>query len=160
MMTGDIRKAIAVIGVGNSLYGDDGFGTAVVARLKDEPLPEDVDVIDAGAVGIDLLDYLTAYRQVIIVDAARMGLAPGTLKVFRPEEVRSLEAGSPLSLHSTDILGVIELAGALNEPIADIHVVAVEPEYLGPRDSLSPTAERAIPGAVSEIVAIVGGSAE
>ena len=159
-MTDDIRKPTAVIGVGNSLYGDDGFGAAVVGRLKDESLPEDVDVIDAGAVGIDLLDYLTAYRQVIIVDAARMGLAPGTVKVFRPEEVRSLEAGSPLSLHSTDILGVIELAGALNEPIADVHVVAVEPEYLGPRDSLSQSAERAVPRAVSEVLSAIGGSTE
>ena len=149
------RKATAVLGVGNLLYGDDGFGPRVAQALADEDLGEGVDVIDAGAIGVDLLDYLTEYRRVIIIDAADMGVEAGALRVFTPDEVRSLKKGSQLSLHSTDILGVIELGTALDSPLAEITVIAVQPELLAPADHLSEKASAAIPEAVERVHAML-----
>lgn len=146
------RKPVAVIGVGNPLFGDDGFGIRVVEELRKAPdLPEGVDVIDGGSMGVELIEYLEDYRRVIIVDAAEMGLSHGEMRVVRPEEVRSLEKGKPLSLHSTDILGTIELGRVLNKTLADIYVVAVEPEILEIREGLSPKVEAAVKAAIDEI---------
>jgi hydrogenase maturation protease len=146
------RKEIVILGIGNTLYADDGFGPRAseicAGRFAER---DDVDVVDAGPIGIDLIEYLTDYRRVVIVDAAVMGLAPGTIRVFTPDEVRSAEKGANLSLHSTDILGVIELAKALEKPIADVHVVAVEPKVLEPREGLSEAVAAALPFAVDEV---------
>ena len=144
------RKLLAVVGVGNLLYGDDAVGVKAVWELKNAPLPGGVDVIDAGAVGVGLLDFLTEYKAVVIIDAADMGLPAGTVKVFKPDDVRSLKSGSALSLHSTDILAVIELGKTLGEQLADVHVVAVQPEFVGPRSGLSRPAKRALPAAIAE----------
>ncbi|MHC4713682.1 MAG: hydrogenase maturation protease [Planctomycetota bacterium] len=162
----DRRKLVAILGIGNTLYGDDGFdtlygddgfGPRVARQLAETPLPAGVDVIDAGAIGIDLLDYLTGYDRVIIIDAAEMGLEPGTIRTFAPDQVRSLEKGTPLSLHSTDILGVIELAKALGKPVAEIHVVAVQPEFVGPGEHLSEEVKQAVEPAVREVRALLPG---
>ena len=147
----DRQYTTAVIGVGNILYGDDGFGPRVVERLEGEDLAPGVDVIDGGSIGIDLLDYLTEYDRVIVIDAAEMGLEAGTLRVFTPDEVRSLEKGTPLSLHSTDILGVIELAKALGKPIGDVHIVAVQPRFVGPREDLSEPVRAALERAAAQV---------
>ena len=155
-MSDPARKPTAVLGIGNLLYGDDGFGPRVAQALAGQRLGEGVDVIDAGAIGVDLLDYLTEYRRVIIIDAADMGLEPGTLRTFAPEEVRSLKKGSQLSLHSSDILGVIELGAALGAKLADITVIAVQPELLAPGDRLSETVEAAVAGAAARVKELIG----
>ncbi len=54
--------------------------------------------------------------------------------------VMSLKPGKALSLHSTDILGVIELGKTLGEKLAEVTIVAVQPEFVGPREGLSETA--------------------
>jgi hydrogenase maturation protease len=155
-MTEQGKNRTAVIGVGNILYGDDGFGPRVVERLQGEDLGHGVDVIDGGSIGIDLLDYLTEYDRVIIVDAAQMGLEPGELRVFTPGQVRSLEKGAPLSLHSADVLGVIKLAGAIGKPIGDVHIVAVQPQFVGPHDGLSETVRPALDGAAAQVRGLIG----
>jgi len=155
-MNSDTRKPVAVIGVGNPLYGDDGFGIAAIEALRKETLPPGVDLIDGGTLGVDLLEFLKDYRTVIIIDAAEMGLAPGTVRVFRPDEVRSLKPGHPLSLHHTDVLGVIELGKTLGETLADIYIVAVEPEVLEMREGLSAHVAVAFSSALREIRYIAG----
>ena len=150
----DPRKHIAIIGVGNPLYGDDGFGMRAIEEMRKAPLPEGVDLVEGGTLGVDLIEFLKDYRTVIIIDAAQMGLAPGTVRVFRPEEVRSLKPGHPLSLHHTDVLGVIELGMTLGEELADVYVVAVEPEVLEIREGLSPAVEEALAEAIAEVVSL------
>ena len=141
---------VAVIGIGNPLYGDDGFGVRVIEELNKTSLPGGVDVIDGGSLGVGLLEFLKTYPAVILLDAADMGLAPGTLNVFKPEEVRSLERGHSLSLHSTDILAVIELAEVLEEEIGDIHIIAVQPRPVCLGHGLSEEVEKAIPAAITQ----------
>ena len=146
------RKKTAVIGVGNVLYGDDGFGVRVACELKTAKLPRGVEVIDGGSVGVGLIEYLKDYEQVIIIDAADMGLPPGTLKVFRPEEVKSLKSDRTFSLHSADVLGVIELGMALGEKLAEVTIIAVQPEFVGAREGLSAVVEAAVAKGVAEAI--------
>ena len=141
---------IAVIGVGNLLYADDGFGVRVVEALRAAP-PAGADLIDGSTLGVGLIEYLKDYATVIIVDAADMGLAPGTLRVFQPDDVRNTKTGSPLSLHSADILGVIALGRALGETLADVYVVAVQPEMLGIREGLSDSVAASVAGAAEMV---------
>jgi len=157
-MTENHIKPVAVIAVGNTLYGDDGFGPRVLEEIKKEPLPERCDTIDASTMGVGLLEYLKGYERVVIIDAAEMGLEPGSVRAFKPDEVRSLEKGAVLSLHSADVLGVIALGKALAEQLADIHIVAVQPERIGLGEGLSDVVEAAVPEAVTQVKRIACGT--
>jgi coenzyme F420 hydrogenase subunit delta len=71
-----------VAGCGNPLFGDDGFGPAVIEKLRNFPLPSNVKVLDAGTSGPDLvfpLLDLTITRTLIIVDIIDFGGLPGSI---------------------------------------------------------------------------------
>jgi hydrogenase maturation protease len=76
---------VLVGGIGNVFLGDDGFGVAVVERLRALPLPPAVDVVDFGIRGVDLAYALSEYEAAILVDCVRRGGAAGTLYVLEPE---------------------------------------------------------------------------
>ena len=76
---GEERK-IAVLGIGNPLLGDDGFGVAVVNAFKSTlGEPPDVELIDGGSLGIYLLPYLEGKTHIIVVDAVDFGGKPGEI---------------------------------------------------------------------------------
>jgi hydrogenase maturation protease len=77
---------VLVAGIGNIFLGDDGFGVEVARRLRDEPLPDGVDVADFGIRGVHLAYELAEarYDAVILVDAVPRGEPPGTLFVIEP----------------------------------------------------------------------------
>jgi hydrogenase maturation protease len=74
---------ILVLGLGNVLMGDDGFGPAVVrafdAAFETGP---DVDVIDIGTPGLDLMPWLADAERIVIVDTIKSTLVPGSIRVY------------------------------------------------------------------------------
>ncbi|WP_456373886.1 coenzyme F420-reducing hydrogenase, FrhD protein [Methanocaldococcus sp.] len=85
------KKDILVVGCGNLLFGDDGFGCEVVKKLENI-VPENVEVIDAGASGAYYLMTLVDedIKKIIVVDAIEFGLKPGTLKKIDVDELPNL----------------------------------------------------------------------
>ena len=72
-----------VLGLGNVLMGDDGFGPAVVrAFLERYDVVQEVEVIDLGTPGLDLTPWMTDTNHVIFVDTVKEDLAPGSLSVY------------------------------------------------------------------------------
>ncbi len=80
-----------VLGVGNLLLGDEGFGVHAVRLLQEEGVPDGVVLEDGGTAGVDLLDLITAFDRVILIDLLRV--APGETRPKVPAEtVRGSEA--------------------------------------------------------------------
>ena len=76
---------ILIVGFGNVLLGDDGFGVEVVKRLGATSLPTSVEILDVGIGGLDfVLTLMAGYEEAIVVDAVQRGQPPGTLYVFTP----------------------------------------------------------------------------
>jgi len=127
-----------VIGLGNPLMGDDGAGVAVLERLRDEwDLPPEVELIDGGTWGMNLLPLVESARHLILVDAIRSGMAPGTLTVLERRELPryfSLKL-SPHQIDLREVLALAELRGALPD---DLVAVGIEPERVEMEMSLSP----------------------
>ena len=74
------RIPLLVLGLGNVLLEDDGVGGAAVSLLLDRfDLPQGVQVLDGGTLGLSLLPHLEAADTVILVDAVRADAAPGSL---------------------------------------------------------------------------------
>ncbi|TGE31106.1 hydrogenase maturation protease [Desulfosporosinus sp. Sb-LF] len=103
---------ILVVGCGNLLFGDDGFGPGVIECLKAKyQLPDGVEVIDAGTSAGDLLlDALLGERgpkQVILIDAIDLGLKPGTVKEIDLEEI-PLNKRDDFSVHQFPSLDILK----------------------------------------------------
>jgi len=76
------RTPILVLGIGNILLRDEGIGVRVIEALGQQQLPAQVELVDGGTAGADLLDILSDRQVVIIVDAAVFDAPPGTLLKF------------------------------------------------------------------------------
>ncbi|NLI61974.1 MAG: coenzyme F420-reducing hydrogenase, FrhD protein [Methanosarcinaceae archaeon] len=95
-----LDKEILILGCGNILLGDDGFGPAVVAEMnkikESEPKlrSEGIDIIDAGTAAsyfiISLIDETSAVKKIIIADIIDYGLKPGTLKRLTVEDLPNI----------------------------------------------------------------------
>ncbi len=122
---------ILILGVGNLLRKDDGVGVQAVQRLQQFSLPKGVKLVDGGTAGIGLLDILEGYERAVIIDAADMGLEPGSVVKFRPEAAQFRSPELRLSLHSADVAGVLELARLLGKPLPELVVIGVQPRDIG-----------------------------
>ena len=133
-------KDVVVIGLGNVLLSDEGIGVHLVRRLSEQQskFPQ-VDFIDAGPGGMTLLHLIAHRKKAVIIDCAKMGTEPGTIRRFAADEVLSVKKLSHYSLHEADILRVINLSKQLGECPRKIVFFGIEPEMLEPGQNLSQT---------------------
>jgi hydrogenase maturation protease len=122
-----VHSRVLVAGIGNVFLGDDGFGSAVAAALADTPLPDGADVADFGIRGMDLAYALRDYDAAVLVDAAPLGEAPGTLAVVEPQLD---DDPSEIETHAMDPVRVLRLARELDGLPQRTLVVACEPETI------------------------------
>jgi hydrogenase maturation protease len=137
---------VLVAGVGNILFGDDGFGPAVARALASEPLAG-TKVEDFGIRGLHLAyELLAGYERAILVDAVARGAAPGTLYVIEPD-VRAAPAGG-VDAHRMDLQNVFAFVRALDGEAPPVLLVGCEPSATAEGIGLSPEVERAVEAAV------------
>ncbi len=152
-----MKKAVIVIGLGNTLMSDEGVGVRVVQRLLDFagrfPL---VDFIDAGTGGMSILHLIRGKDKAIFIDCARMGEKPGVIRKFTPQEIKSTRILAHQSLHEADLIKVIDLAGQLGQCPARIVIFGIEPELIEPGTGLSET----LAGKLEHYVSVVCGELE
>jgi coenzyme F420 hydrogenase subunit delta len=76
------KKRVLILGCGNTLFGDDGFGPETIAYMqKNCKIPDDVHVMDVGTGASKILLILTLSEKkpekLIILDAVNVGRKPG-----------------------------------------------------------------------------------
>jgi hydrogenase maturation protease len=124
-----LRDAL-VLGIGNLLWSDEGFGVRAVEALNQAfRFPDGVELMDGGTLGLGLLPYVESSRRVLVFDAVDYGLAPGTLKVLRGAEVPAWGARkmSPHQNGFNDVLALAHLHGCAPEEIV---AIGVQPQTL------------------------------
>jgi coenzyme F420 hydrogenase subunit delta len=144
---------IVVVGCGNPLFGDDGFGPAAIEELQKLQLPDKVKVIDAGLGAphfiFTLLDDETT-KKLVIIDIADFGAEPGSVTILPLE---ALPPGSYRDVHSWDLT---EPLHRLKDRI-DITVIACQPKSVAEFDlELTEEVKRAIPKAVRIVLKEIG----
>ncbi len=141
-----------VLGLGNLLLRDEGFGVRVVQRLQGTyVLPEGVAVLDGGTLGLNLLAELEGAERVVIVDALRAGQAPGTLLRLSGGEIPAYLAVkvSPHQIGLQDLLALAQLRG--HTP-AEIVLWGVEAEQVEPGLDLSPPVAAQVEPAIARVL--------
>lgn len=126
---------ILILGIGNLLWADEGFGVrAVEAMAAEWEFPADVTLLDGGTQGLYLLPFLEETDVLIVFDAVDYGMAPGAMKIVRDEDAPSFLGAKKMSLHQTgfqDVIATAELKGYRPEKILLIGVQPVELEDYG-----------------------------
>ncbi|MDX1593912.1 MAG: HyaD/HybD family hydrogenase maturation endopeptidase [Gammaproteobacteria bacterium] len=146
-------KRILVLGVGNVLLTDEGIGVHALELLQQHyRLPEEVEVIDGGTSGMDLLDQLAGRECVVLVDAVKTGDAPGTVVRLAGDALPAFFRSkiSPHQLGLSDLLAILELRG---EAPAELVLHGMVPFELGTHLGLSEPARARMPEFVERVAA-------
>jgi hydrogenase maturation protease len=122
---------ILVLGIGNLLWADEGFGVRCVEQLNaGYDFPESVRVMDGGTQGIFLLPWVRSASRLLIFDAIDFGLEPATLKLITGADVPRYMGAKKVSMHQAgfqEVLSSAQLSGEFPEKLA---LVGVQPELL------------------------------
>jgi len=125
-------KKIGVIGIGNPLRKDDGIGIVLLEKLVEikDDLPDDIEYIDGGTSGMNLLHLFARFDIVVFVDAVNFGGEIGESKLFNSEDVISKNIQIITSTHGFDILKIIQLSKELGENPDEIFIFGVQPQNI------------------------------
>ncbi|MGZ5008860.1 MAG: HyaD/HybD family hydrogenase maturation endopeptidase [Methylobacter sp.] len=122
---------ILLLGIGNVLWADEGFGVRVVERLqKSYRFPDNVKVMDGGTQGVYLVEHVQAADVLIVFDAIDYGLAPGTLKRIENDDVPNFLGAKKMSLHQTGFQEVLAMAQMLGAYPRHLLLIGVQPDEL------------------------------
>ena len=119
-------KNIKVLGIGNILVGDDGFGPRVLEELQTREIPENVELIDAGVGGMAILSWIEDADKIIIIDSVQTGNEPvGTVYRFTDKEMPPSDMFM-LSLHDLNLVDTINIGRVVQKMPDEIIIYGVE----------------------------------
>ena len=120
-------KPIALIGVGNVLFNDEGVGVYAVRYLeKNYEFSPEIDIIDGGTLGVRLSEYFLEYMKVFLVDTVSIEDAPGSVYVLPAEELAGLGV-SRQTVHEVEVTQMLETCRLAGE-CAEVCIVGIIPE--------------------------------
>jgi hydrogenase maturation protease len=125
-----LKIRATVIGIGNLLLGDEGTGIHAIRALRERySLPEGLELIDGGTMGLDLLPYVEGLDKLLIVDAANLGEPPGTIRLMEGDGVKRF-LDTKFSVHQIglpDMLFAAELKDILPPEVC---IVGIQPAVI------------------------------
>lgn len=143
-----------ILGIGNILWADEGFGVRAVESLhRNWDFDDTVTLMDGGTQGIYLLQHVEQADILVILDAIDYGLPPATLKLVEGTDVPNYMGAKKVSLHQTgfqEVLAMAEMLGRLPEHMLLVGVQPVQIEDFGGslhpkiREQINPAAEAAV----------------
>ena len=145
-----------VLGLGNVLMGDDGFGPSVVRAFDEQyAVTGDVEVVDLGTPGLDLTPWFADAGHVIIVDTVKAALPPGTVRQYEKADLIKHAPFARIGPHDPGVKEtVLTLDFAGRGPQA-VTIVGVVPAHVGYGTELSAPVAAAGPAAIDALVAVL-----
>ena len=145
------RSPVLVLGIGNILLRDEGVGVRVIEQMQKIPLPDDVELIDGGTAGADLLDVLAERKKVIVIDAVQADCEPGTVLRFSVDDlVRPNGVG--ISLHELGLGGALAMTRQLGCEPKEVVVFGIKPKDMSCGLELSEQISAAVPKVVELVL--------
>jgi hydrogenase maturation protease len=123
-----LHAPVRVLGFGSPLMGDDGVGLKVIEALHKTELAklENLDIVDAGVCGLDLLNMLDSAKKVIIVDAVLANSPPGSVyRIEGKDLLKGTEFHSLISVHDLTVTDVLMIAEQVQD-LPEIVVIGIE----------------------------------
>lgn len=142
------KKPVLVVGVGNLIMRDDGFGVHLVRNLAEETLPEDVELFDGGTLGPEMLPWLEGRDKVVFVDAVQAEMEPGTLFRFEPGNLQ-YNMEEKTSVHDIGLIDTLSMAELMGTAPREVVIIGVQPKIVDWGEDLSPELQNVIPKVIN-----------
>jgi hydrogenase maturation protease len=142
---GSGEPKLLVLGVGNVLLQDEGAGVHTVRELAKHTYPPEIELVDGGTAGLDLLYLVEEASRLIIIDAVNGEAEPGTIFKFNPEDIE--ERFLPVkgnSLHDFGIMEMLHLGKSLGV-LPQTMVYGIQPGAVEWGMELTPKVAAALP---------------
>lgn len=153
------KKEYAIIGIGNILVGDDGFGVWVVKELEKMDLPDNIEVLEVGTGAFEAIEAMRGARKAIVVDAILTGrYEPGTIFRLTLEDLEDSKLFLRMvSFHDLDLLTALKMVRDIYDDLPeDVVVIGAEAKSLETRIGLSEELEKAKWKVIEAILKEVG----
>ncbi len=148
--------ATLILGLGNVLLTDEAAGAAVLEALA--PLAEadpDIALMDGGTLSFTLAGPIGDAARLVVVDAARMGQAPGTVRVLEGEAMDAQLSKHANNVHEVSLSDLFDIARLTDSLPPRRALVGIEPAQVDWGSELTPAVAAAIPKAVDAIRALL-----
>lgn len=143
---------VLVLGAGNLLLSDEGFGVHVIRRMEQRgDAPAGVELLDAGTLGILASSRVEAADVVYVVDALDAPGEPGTILRFDKEDFMLDRIPVKLSPHQLGVQEMLFISVLRGCCPREVQLVGIIPASVAPGESLSP----ALAGRVDTVVDIL-----
>lgn len=151
---------ILVLGLGNILLKDEGIGVHIAGELQKQNLPANVEVIDGGTAGLDILLLQQVPYKLVVVDAMKAGKKPGTIyktrlktdAIDRLAEIFSEKKQSKISLHQVGLADALVAAQKTGCAPDEIVIIGIEPKEIDSGLELSRQVKQKIPEIINTIL--------
>ena len=145
---------VVVLGIGNVLIGDDGFGPYAARLLAARfDFDEAVEVLDAGTPGLDFLPYLDDTRALLVLDTVSSEAPPGTVKIYRREQILSTPLPPRVNPHQPGLREALLAAELTTGSPGEVVLIGVVPASTTTGSGLSPAVRSALEPALAAAVA-------
>ena len=146
---------IVLLGVGNILLTDEGFGVHVVNQLREDYVfNPPITILDGGTMGMELLTYMRGMTKLLLVDAINGGDAPGTVYEFPHEEMNTYFTEA-ISVHEVGMQDILRIRALQEDPLEDAVVIGAEPESLELGLTLSDATQAAVEDVKARVLSVL-----
>ena len=146
---------IVLLGVGNILLTDEGFGVHVVNQLREDYVfNPPITILDGGTMGMEWLTDMRGMTKLLLVDAINGGDAPGTVYEFPHEEMNTYFTEA-ISVHEVGMQDILRIRALQEDPLEDAVVIGVEPESLELGLTLSDATQAAVEDVKARVLSVL-----
>jgi len=124
-----MAKKIIVLGLGNILNRDEGAGVYALKELEKilpEKIKSQVELVDGGVLGMDLLPYVEQASHLLILDAVDSGAQPGEVMEYDKDEIELFYDGR-ISWHQLGFQEVLAVAKVRGKYPENVYLIGVQP---------------------------------
>lgn len=143
---------VTIVGVGNILLQDEGVGVHAIKKLSERyEFPEDVEIIDGGTMGLDLLPFIENTDRLLFVDAIDLKEKPGTIGIVEDKDITAVIRTkiSPHQIGLNDLLSVMRL---LEKEPENITVIGIQPGSMQTGTELSAQVRQNLDDLINAII--------
>jgi hydrogenase maturation protease len=143
---------ITLIGLGNILMRDEGVGVHAVRYIQENcAVPPELEIVDGGTSGLDLLSFIEGRDRVLFVDSVNFDREPGYIGVLTNGQIPAL-FGVKDSLHHMGLMDVLAAAQLLDKLPGQMSLIGIQPHTIGIGLELTPTIQARLKPLVDQIL--------
>jgi hydrogenase maturation protease len=132
------NKKIGILGIGNLIVGDEGFGVHTVRYLEEHyEFPEEVLLRDGGTAGIYMSPFLEECDPVLVIDVVDIDAEPGSMHYYSSEDVKAGKISTRMSPHQLGLLEILEICKLRDAAPETLEFYCVVPKKLDTSTELS-----------------------